>query len=149
MSKAKALRTRLVRLLLRFQDKARFRSAFLLLVAITMIIYGAGLVTAGDPARQHWWPGAVGTLLRLPLAAWGAAWIAVGAYLLATFRTRRDRWQFTAAAGLNAVWACLAVQRWWQTGETGAWSPAVIYAGVTIAILLVSAWPDPPPGPPR
>jgi hypothetical protein len=123
----------------------RHRSVFLLLVAAVEVLYGAGLIAASghDPARLNWWPASAGRLAGLTLLAWGVIWCATGAVIGGTCWLRRDRWQFVLAALLSAIWACLAVQRWLDIREPGAWAPAVIFGGIAAAITLVSAWPDP------
>ncbi len=132
--------------LARFQDRSRFRSAFLALLGIVQILYGTALLAAMDHGGLHWWPGSVTTLLGMPLSVWGIIWCAIGLTIILTSWRRDDKWQFFLAAGLNTVWGGLAIQRWWETREPGAWAPAVIYVGIAVAGLMISAWPDPPRG---
>lgn len=124
-----------------------FRTAFLLLIGTVEIVYGAGLIVASrnHPDRLHWWPGNLHSLVTVPVLAWGVVWCCCGAFMLGALFSlpRLDRVQFAVAAALNGTWAALAVERAVASGEDGAWAPAAIYGGISVAILIISAWPEP------
>lgn len=124
-----------------------YRAAFLTLTGTVEIIYGTGLITASGhrPDTLHWWPGSAGQIWDIRILTWGIIWCAIGAVTAAAaFWARHDRWLFALAALLNGTWALTAIHGWVNSREAGAWAPAAIYAGITTAILLISAWPEPP-----
>lgn len=83
----------------------------------------------------------------LPPATWGYIWAAAGVLLLGGFWWRpAERWLFAVAAIVNGGWGVAFLIGYIRFGHPGYWAPAVAFAGITAAILLVSAWPD--PGPP-
>jgi hypothetical protein len=129
--------------------KMSFRSAFLALIGVVGIIYGSGIVVASgyNPDMIHWWPGSVHRLAGMPILTWGIIWCCVGSFMLGSLFSlpRWDRAQFAVAAALNGCWAALSIQRSVISGEPGAWAPAAIYGGIAIAILIISAWPEPIP----
>lgn len=125
------------------------RGMFLMLLGCVQIIYGAGLLAAGNPVHEHWWPGSLTSLGGFPLSMWGTIWCAIGALCILTSfgRGGSDRIGFAVGELLNFGWAVFAIQRWISTGEKGAWAPAAIYVGIAVGVFIVSGWPDTPKTP--
>lgn len=125
--------------------RARFRSTFLVILGSIQVPYGIALLLsqyAETPVR--WWPGALREVDGVSVTVWGWVWIAVGLFVLATCWRRSDRLPFAACVMLNFIWASLAIQRGFTPPhEAGAWGPGVIYLGISVGVLMISAWPDP------
>jgi len=125
--------------------RARFRSTFLVILGCIQIPYGiALLLSQHSTVPVLWWPGALRMVDGVPVTAWGWVWVSVGAFVLATCWRKTDRLPFAASVMLNFVWASLAIQRGFQAPrETASWGPGVIYLGISVGVLMISAWPDP------
>lgn len=126
--------------------RARFRGSFLLLTGLAAVPYGVGMLLASQAVRRaRWWPGSVRSLGGLPLDFWGWLWIGVGTVLMSTCWMVHDRAQFAGAIVLNAIWTVFAISRGISPPyDPGAWAPGAIYLGITCALVLIAAWPDPP-----
>ena len=128
-----------------FIRRAHFRSSFLIVLGAIQIPYGIAMVLSQrSKTPVHWWPGAEHSVDGIPVTAWGIAWIAIGAVVLVTCRRKSDNIPFALSVMLNFLWASLAIQRGLQSPhEAGAWGPGVVYLGISIGVLMISAWPDP------
>lgn len=129
-----------------------YRGRILAIIAGTQIAYGAAMVTGGSQShRDAWWPVAQGQVLGLPVVYAGIIWIIVGCLVAVGVPRTQDRWHFTLAVLLTALWALAAGLFWLSSDTPGSWGPAVIYTGNAAAILVISGWPEPryqpvPPG---
>jgi hypothetical protein len=125
--------------------RARFRSSFLVILGCIQIPYGiALLLSQRSDVPVLWWPGALRTVDGVSVTAWGWVWIACGVFVLATCWRIDDRVPFAVCVMLNFVWAALAIQRGLTSPrDTASWGPGVIYLGISVGVLMISAWPDP------
>jgi len=128
-----------------FIHRARFRSSFLVILGCIQVPYGLALILSQrSSVPVRWWPGAERAVDGVPVTAWGIIWVAVGTIVLATCWTRQDRIPFALCVMLNFIWASLAIQRGLAPPhEAGAWGPGVIYLGISVGVLMISAWPEP------
>lgn len=127
--------------------RARFRSTFLIILGLIQVPYGIALLASQHGhAAIHWWPGAFHQVDGVPVTFWAWVWITCGTIVLATCWTRHDQIPFALSVMLNFTWASLAIQRGFEPPrEPGAWGPGVIYLGISVGVLMISAWPDPVP----
>jgi len=125
--------------------RARFRSTFLVILGCIQVPYGiALLLSQHSTVPVLWWPGALHQVDGVTVTAWGWVRVAVGVFVLGTCWRKADRLPFAASVMLNFVWASLAIQRGFDPPhEPGAWGPGVIYLGISVGVLMISAWPDP------
>jgi hypothetical protein len=54
-----------------------------------------------------------------------------------------ERYLFAVAAFVNAGWAATFLIDWVRYHTPGYWAPGIAYAGTSLAILVISSWPDP------
>jgi hypothetical protein len=126
----------------------RFRAGFLLLLGLTGAAYGCGILAEARGVRPDWLPQPGHRISELAPGTWAWLWIGAGAALAAGCWCRPlERWLFGLAAVVNGGWSAAFVTGWIRYGVHGAWGPAVAFGGITAAVLLCSAWPDPPPRP--
>jgi len=128
-----------------FIHRARFRSSFLVILGSIQVGYGVALLLSQHSRGPlHWWPGAFRSVDGVSVTFWGFIWLACGIAVLSLCWRRNDRVPFAISVSLNFLWAALALQRGFEPPhEAGAWGPGVIYLGISIGVLMISAWPDP------
>jgi hypothetical protein len=129
----------------RFLHRAQFRSSFLFILGCIQVPYGVALLLSQRAHHPvHWWAGAKHSLDGIPVTWWGVVWVACGVTVLATCRRENDRIPFALSVMLNFTWASLALQTGFESPrEEGAWGPGAVYLGISIGVLMISAWPDP------
>lgn len=119
--------------------RAGRRGAFLAFLAVLDVAYGYSLFVTAAPQRAF--------DLLLPWQAWGIIWMVTGAVCASGIFARRDRLQFTAAAGLKAAWGCLFADIWIEQHYPRGWVSVVVWLAFAATVLIISGWPEEPPPP--
>jgi hypothetical protein len=107
------------------------RGAFLILLGIFDIFYGAYLAAGGS----------LGHSLLLPERPWGWAWIGTGALLILGGTRRRDGWFFCLAAFLKLIWAG-EYFRAQSLGQALQWTRGAYFLAFGLIVLVISSWPE-------
>lgn len=117
------------------------RGAFLLFLALLDFGYGYSLISV--PVQQR-------TLdLLLPWPLWGIIWAFVGVACLVNAFRSRDWIAFTLAAAIKGVWGLVMVRAWIYGQEPRGWVGAIIFLSFAFTVVVISSWPEEPPGPPK
>lgn len=114
------------------------RGASLLFFSLLDLVYGFSLIVPERATRLN--PLFVYLTRVMPLAAWGAAWSAVGVVLLLSAFSADDRAGFGVAAFWKVLWGLLTL----ASGIPRAYVSAVIWVALAGFILVLSGWPEPP-----
>lgn len=124
----------------RLARRAGRRGAFLSFVSILDFSYGYALLEqAVAPLRSR-------PDLLLPLTAWGWIWISAGVVCASGVLARRDRVQFAAVAALKTAWGALYAELWIIRHAPDGWVSMVVWLSFAVTILIISGWPENPPG---
>jgi hypothetical protein len=120
-----------------------FRGTFLLMLSTIFAAYGTALITA-TASMASWWPISERLIWGMDLTFWGWIWIAVGTFLLSgVLKYLRRAIHFAVAVGMNMLWLLFTVLWWTSLGLPGGWGLSIIWAGITLGTLIISAWPEP------
>ncbi|MER6778509.1 MULTISPECIES: hypothetical protein [unclassified Streptomyces] len=133
------MRCRAVR---RLRRRLGRRGAILTSYGLVWLLYGyAQLVTPQVDQRG------LALLLRLmPLDAWAWCWIAAGAVALvcAWAPPGRDAAAFLALVLIVVPWTATYLVAWLAGGYPRGWVAAAVWAVITVPVLVVAGWPEPP-----
>jgi hypothetical protein len=113
--------------------KAGFRGLGLSAFAAVCFAYGSGLELGYRPTFVE----ALG--LHIPVFGW--MFIGLGFFSLTGVLAKRDKWHFAFCELCVWAWVILIATHW--TAPYG-WGASVSWMGVAGALLIASAWPEPP-----
>lgn len=118
------------------------RGAILTSYGLVWLLYGyAQLVTPQVDQRG------LALLLRLmPLEAWAWCWIAAGAVALvcAWAPPGRDAAAFLALVLIVVPWTATYLVAWLSGEYPRGWVAAAVWAVISVPVLVVAGWPEPP-----
>jgi hypothetical protein len=113
--------------------KAGFRGLGLTAFATVCFAYGTALNLGYRPTFF--------SALGLSIPVFGWMFIGLGVFALTGVLLRRDRWHYAICELGVWAWVILIATHW--TAPFG-WGAAVSWMGVAGALLIASAWPEPP-----
>jgi hypothetical protein len=115
------------------------RGATLILLALVDFAIGYSVYNAYDDGRDSLY---LGQRVLLPLEVWGVLWWVVACILLITAFTRRDAVGFAVGIGIKSAWCLAYAIGWIIEDQPRAWISVIIWAGITVWLRIVSAWPE-------
>lgn len=131
-------------LLRRLKRKLGRRGAILTCYGAVWTLYGtAQLLTPSSDQRG------LGVLLNIaPLTAWACAWIVAGLIALACAWAPpgRDAPAFLALPLVVVPWMASYLVTWAMGDFPRGWVAAAVWTAITVPVLVVAGWPEPPRG---
>jgi len=119
------------------------RGTILLSYGAVWVLYGYGQLITPQPDQR----GLDLLLQAWPLTVWAGLWIATGCIALATawMRQGRDVIGFVALVAMVLPWMLGYLLSWWplDTYPRG-WVVALIWAAISVPIVVSSGWQEPP-----
>jgi hypothetical protein len=126
----------------RLQKLLGRRGAILTCYGLVWLLYGyAQLVTPQVDQR-----GLTMLLQLMPLDAWAWAWIAAGfvALVCAWAPPGRDAPAFLSLVLIVVPWTATYLVSWLSGDFPRGWVAAAVWAVITVPVLVVAGWPEPP-----
>jgi hypothetical protein len=117
------------------------RGSALLFFATLDFIYGWSLFDPDSSALAH--PGYRWLASVLPLAAWGAVWLFVGALCLIGAFVHEDSIAWVAAMSIKVMWGVLWFLGWSLAGVDRGWVSAAVWLPMAALVALLAGWPEP------
>lgn len=110
-----------------------FRGLGLTSFAAVCFAYGSGILLGYRPTFS--------SALGITIAAYAWGFIGVGAFALTGILASKDRWHYSICALWVSAWVFLIITHWTQPY---GWAASVSWMGVAGALVIASAWPEPP-----
>lgn len=118
------------------------RGTILTCYGIVWLLYGYGQLISPQVDQRG-----LAMLLRLmPLDVWAWCWIAAGviAVVCAWAPPGRDAAAFLALVLIVVPWTATYLVAWLSGDSPRAWVAAAVWAVITVPVLVVAGWPEPP-----
>lgn len=125
----------------RIGERIGRRGDTLLFLALVDLVYGLSLFFPPPEAKLS--PTLAFIAHVIPLWAWAAWWTLTGIVCVAGAFMRHDRWAFTAAAALKALWGSTFLFGWALGGLDRGWVSAAIWLVMARWAYRVASWPEP------
>jgi hypothetical protein len=116
------------------------RGACLLFLALVDVVYAISLYDASPETRASSGFAFMSTLL--PLSAWAAVWLAVGALCVGFAFARADRLAFAAASLLKVLWGTLYLLGWALGVIPRGYVAAVLFLGFAGFVQVIAGWKE-------
>ncbi|WP_405941639.1 hypothetical protein [Streptomyces sp. NBC_00207] len=133
------MRCRAVR---RLKRRLGRRGTILTSYGLVWLLYGYGQLTTPQPDQR----GLATALSIMPLSGWGWCWIAAGivALVSAWAPPGRDAIAFIVLPLIVVPWMASYLAAWISGGFPRGWVAAAVWAVITVPVLVVAGWPEPP-----
>lgn len=130
------------RLLRRLRRQLGRRGTILTCYGIVWLLIGWGQLVQPQPDQR----GLRLLLSWAPLQAWAWCWIVAGliALVCAWVPPGRDAAGFVSLVLIVVPWMASYLVSWILGGYPRGWAAAAVWAAITVPIMVVLGWPEPP-----